>query len=252
MRVWLGVPTARPSARRVPALRARTTRTARGAFVVALALAATAGAAGEDAQGHDATAHQSFADVEYWQRVFDDPRRDAWQKPDEIVRAIGLRPGMAVADLGAGTGYFTSRLSRAVGATGTVYAVEPEPNLVAHLRQRAEKERADNVVPVLASLDNPRLPAGGIDVLVVVDTFHHIDARPTYFRNVRRVLRPAGRVAVVDWQKRDTPEGPPVDHRLARDQVVEEMTAAGYRLVDEPDVLPYQYLLVFTVRPANP
>ncbi len=197
---------------------------------------------------HDATARHSFADVPYWVSIFDDPARDAWQKPGELLAALGVRRGMAVADLGAGTGYFSRRLSEAVGARGTVFAVDVEPALVAHLRERAEQERTANVVPVLASPDNPRLPAAGVDLVLVVDTYHHLDDRLAYLRRMRRVLRPAGRVAIVEWQKRELPVGPPVEHKLARGQVLDEMRAAGYRLVAAPDVLPYQYVVVFTAR----
>jgi SAM-dependent methyltransferase len=126
-----------------------------------------------------------------------------------------------------------------------VLAVDPEPTLVAHLRQRAEREGSANVVPVLASLDNPRLPAGLVDVVLIVDTFHHIDDRVAYFRRLRQALRPPGRIAIVDWQKRELPVGPEMDHKLAREQVVREMETAGYRLVEEPSILPYQYFLIF-------
>jgi ubiquinone/menaquinone biosynthesis C-methylase UbiE len=197
---------------------------------------------------HDATARHSFADVPYWVSVFDDPARDGWQKPRALVAALGIRRGMTVADLGAGTGYFSRWLSEAVGPTGTVLAVDVEPSLVAHLRERAEHDRTANVVPVLASPDNPRLPAGGVDLVLVVDTYHHLDDRLVYLRRMRRVLRPAGRVAIVEWQKRELPVGPPMEHKLAREQVVDEMTAAGYRLVAEPPILPYQYVVVFRAR----
>src|SRR5438132_4663197 len=206
------------------------------------------GAARAHAASDDATSHRSFADVEHWVSVFDDPARDAYQKPEEVVRALRIRPGMRVADLGAGTGYFSRHLSTAVGASGTVLAVDTEPELVRHLRERAEKERTDNVVPILASPDNPRLPRGAVDLVLLVDTFHHIDHRVAYFGRLRATLAPSGRVAVVDWQKRETPVGPELEHRLAREQVVEEMRAAGYALVAEPDVLPYQYCLVFRPR----
>jgi predicted methyltransferase len=196
---------------------------------------------------HDATpgSRHSFADVPHWVSVFDDPARDAWQKPDEIVRALGITPGMRVADLGAGTGYFSRRLSEAVGPTGTVFAVELEPALAVHLRERAEQEKTANVVPILASADNPRLPAGGVDLVLVADTYHHLDDRLGYFRRLAADLAPGGRVAVVDWEKRPTPIGPDVAHRLARDTVVGEMEAAGYALVAGPHVLEHQYLLVF-------
>ena len=195
---------------------------------------------------HDATARHSFDDVEHWSRVFDDPARDAWQKPAEVVAALALAPGATVADVGAGTGYFSRHLSRAVGATGTVLAADTEPALVEHLRRRAEKEGLANLVPILASPDNPRLPAGTVDVVLIVDTWHHIDDRVSYARRLATALRSGGRVAIVDWHKRELPVGPPLDHKLAREQVIAEMTQAGYRLASEPDLLPWQYVLVFT------
>jgi len=205
------------------------------------------GKASHPAGQHDATTHHSFADAEGWARVFDDPSRDEWQRPKDVVSALGLRPGMAVADLGAGTGYFSRYLCDAVGGTGSVFAAETEPNLLIHLRKRAEQEHLDVLTPVLASFDNPRLPRASVDVVLVVDTFHHIDDRLTYFRRLQRTLKPGGRVAVIDWQKRELPVGPPSEHKLAREQVLEEMTAAGYQLAGEPQFLPYQYFLIFRV-----
>jgi ubiquinone/menaquinone biosynthesis C-methylase UbiE len=196
----------------------------------------------------DATSRHDFADVEYWTSVFDDPARDVWQKPKELVAALDVRRGSVVADLGAGTGYLSRRLAAAVGPDGTVLAVETEPNLVVHLRQRAERERTPNVVPVLASTDDPRLPIGLVDLILIVDTYHHLDDRRTYLPALRRFLRPGGRVAIVDWQKRELPVGPPMDHKLAREQVLDEMQASGFTLAAEHDILPYQYFLVFRGR----
>jgi len=220
----------------------------RAALVAALALLCAAADVRPADVSHDATSHQSFADTEHWKAVFDDPARAAWQKPEELVRALDVRPGTTVVDLGAGTGYFSRFLSAAVGPRGTVLAVDPEPNMVVQLRARAEREKTDNVVPILASPDNPRVPPGSADLILIVDTFHHIDDRLAYVRRLRSFLRPDGRVAIVDWQKRDLPVGPPLGHKLAREQVVEEMVAAGWRLAAEPDVLPYQYVLVFRPR----
>ena len=157
---------------------------------------------------------------------------------------------MTVADLGAGTGYFARPLAQAVGAHGTVLAADTEPALVEHLRRRAEQEGLANLVPILASADNARLPAGGADLILIVDTYHHIDDRVAYLRRLAAALKASGRVAVVDWQKRALPVGPALDHKLAREQVIEEMSKAGYRLTAEPDVLPYQYFLLFT--PTTP
>ena len=216
------------------------------AGVLALLAVATAAIAGPPS--HDATSHRRFDDPAYWSKVFDDPARAEWQKPAEVAAALGLRPGQTVADLGAGTGYFTGPLADVVGPSGTVLAVDVEPNLVAYLRQRAAREHLTNVRVVLASAHDPRLPAAGVDAVLVVDTYHHIDDRIAYFRRLQRALRPHGRVAVVDWHKRPMPVGPEMDHKLAREQVVDEMQAAGYRLVDEPTFLPYQYFLVFEPR----
>jgi predicted methyltransferase len=195
---------------------------------------------------HDATVRHSFADVPHWIAVFDDPARDAWQKPAEVVQALEIRRGMCVADLGAGTGYFSRYLSAAVGERGTVFAIDTEPNLVMYLRERAEREQRPNVVPILASADNPRLPAGMVDLVLIVDTVHHIDDRVDYARRLQRALKPGGRVVVIDFKKdADISVGPPAEHRLARAQVIEEFQSAGYKLIAAPEVLPYQYFLIF-------
>ncbi len=192
-----------------------------------------------------ATSHRRFDDVEYWTGVFDASERAAWQRPDELVRALALTPGSVVADLGAGTGYFISHLSQSVGADGTVYAVEVEPTMVEHLRTRAEEAGLDNVVPVLASLDNARLPVRHVDLILIVDTFHHLDDREVYFTRLKRSLTASGRIAIVDWKKQELPEGPPPPHKIARNQVVHEMLAADFKLAAEFRFLPYQYFLVF-------
>jgi SAM-dependent methyltransferase len=200
---------------------------------------------------HDATARHSFADVDYWKSIFEDPARDEWQHPAALVAALRLKPSMRVADLGAGTGYFTHYLSRAVGKGGTVFAVELEPNLVVHLRDRAERDGLANVVPVLASADDPRLPRGAVDLVLIVDTFHHIDDRLSYLRRLGAALTDRGQIAIVDWEKRPLPVGPPPEHKIAREQVIAEMTAAGYALVEQPAFLPYQYFLVFRAAPPR-
>jgi len=104
------------------------------------------------------------------------------------------------------------------------------------VRERAEDEPAD-----------PKLPEP-VDVALIVDTYHHIDGRHAWLERLRGALRPAGRVAIVEWQKRPLPVGPEMEHKLAREQVVDEMTASGFELVGEPDILPYQYLLIFRRR----
>jgi predicted methyltransferase len=197
------------------------------------------------ADSDDATARHPFDDVAKWEKIFDDPRRAEWQQPAAIVRALALKPGMVVADVGAGTGYFERALSDAVGPRGSVLAVEVEPNLVTHLRARAEREGTANVIPILGSTADPRLPAGRVDRILYVDTYHHLDDRVDYFRRLLGALAPGGLVVVVDWKKEKSAIGPPLDHRLAREQVLREMEQAGYRVVDTDVTLPEQYVLVF-------
>ena len=192
-----------------------------------------------------ATATHRFDNVAYWAKIFDDPKRDAWQKPAELVAALQLPVGSTVADLGAGTGYFERYLSQAVGPNGAVLAVEVEPRLIVYLRDRAEREQLANVTPVFASFDNPRLPPASTDLILIADTYHHLDHRHRYLPLLTRALRPGGRIAIVDWKPGDLPEGPEPSHKLAPDKVIAEMRAAGLALVAQPDILPYHYVLIF-------
>jgi ubiquinone/menaquinone biosynthesis C-methylase UbiE len=197
-----------------------------------------------------ATVTHDFEDVERWSALFDDPARGVWQRPSLVVRVIGIEEGDVVADLGAGTGYFTSTLSAAVGPRGKVYAVDVEPKLLEHLRAREDVRDRPNVTTLLAAPDDPKLPAREVDVVLVVDTWHHIDRRRAYLDKLAAALSPRGRVAIVDWHEGELPVGPPPGHKLARDKVVAEFEGAGWSLSTESVVLPYQYVLVF--RPLRP
>ena len=204
---------------------------------LALALAGSAAAQAP----HD---HQHpFADAERWTRVFDDPKRDAWQKPQEVIEALALKPNAVVADIGAGTGYFTVRLARAL-PRGKVYAVDLEPDMVKHLAARAKREHLANVVAVQAAMDDARLPEK-VDLALFVDTYHHIDDRRGYFAKLKESLKPGGRVAIIDFTL-DSETGPPPRARVAPERVKSELAAAGYKLADEPAFLENQYFLVFT------
>ncbi len=186
--------------------------------------------------------HRHFSDAERWAQVFDDPARDKWQKPDQVVAALTLAPDARVADIGSGTGYFSVRLARAV-PEGTVYGADLEPDMVRYLNARAEKEKLANLASHVAAPDDPKLPAP-VDLVLVVDTYHHVGARAQYFAKLRETLRPGGRVAIIDF-KLDSPTGPPPAGRIAPAQVEQEMTQAGYRRIAAHEFLPYQYFLVF-------
>jgi ubiquinone/menaquinone biosynthesis C-methylase UbiE len=193
----------------------------------------------------DATTRHSFGDVERWVEVFDDPERAGWQKPEEVVRALSLKKGMNVADIGAGTGYFNPYLARAVAPGGKVFASDLESKLVEHMKARAVKEKTPNVVTILAEADDPKLPDGRLDLILIVDTYHHFDDRLLYFRTLKKTFRPGGRLVIIDFLKKELPIGPAVDHKLTSDQVIAELKTAGYRLSEKHDFLPYQYFLIF-------
>jgi cyclopropane fatty-acyl-phospholipid synthase-like methyltransferase len=183
-------------------------------------------------------------DPEASAKTFDDPARDAWQMPDRVIATLALKPGQIVADIGSGTGYFSVRLAKpALGLK--VYGSDIEPEMVKYLRERAVRERLGNIISVQATADSPNLPEP-VDVVLIVDTYHHIGNRELYFRSLERSLRPGGRVAIIDF-KPDSPEGPPKEFRLTPDQFKSEMSHAGYRLVAQDDFLPRQNFLIFEV-----
>ena len=191
------------------------------------------------------THQHSFSDAEKWSHVFDDPERDAWQKPHQVIHALALKPDARVADLGAGTGYFSARLANML-PKGRVYAVDIEPDMVRYLEARAKRENLRNLVAVAGAPGDPLLPEK-VDLILLVDVYHHIEDRARYFSRLRAALRPGGRIAVVDFRL-DSPQGPPPSARIAPETVKTEMRAAGYTLSAEHSFLPYQYFLVF--RPA--
>lgn len=191
------------------------------------------------------THEHRFSGAERWARVFDDPARDRWQKPDEVIAALALAPDATVADIGAGTGYFAVRLARAV-PKGRVYAVDIEPDMIRYLGERARRESLPNLQPVLGKPDDPQLPEP-VDRVLIVDTYHHIGGRVAYFGRLRERLKPGGEVAIVDFTL-DSPVGPPRSARIAADAVRAEMQRAGYALAARHDFLPHQYFLVFRPR----
>lgn len=195
------------------------------------------------ASAQSPSTHQHrFSDAERWAGVFDDPKRDVWQKPDEVLRALGLPPDAVVADVGAGTGYFAVRLAERL-PSGRVYAVDVEPDMIRHLEERATRENRGNLVAVQGTPNDPKLPEK-VDLALLVNVYHHVDAREAYFRRLGDSLRPGGRVAIVDFRL-DSPAGPPRGARIARELVKDELKRAGYALVREHDFLPNQYFLVF-------
>lgn len=214
-------------------------------LLIALAGAAlaTGPAAAQSPHAHD----HSFGDADKWAKVFDDPKRDAWQKPHQVIRALALKPDAVIADIGSGTGYFAMRFAHMV-PNGRVYGVDTEPDMVKYLAERAKREGMGNVTAVAGAPGDPRLPEKA-DLIILVDVYHHVENRERYFSRLRDSLKPGGRVAVIDFRM-DSPEGPPKAARIAPAKVTSEMKQAGYALDREHGFLPNQYFLVF--RSAKP
>jgi len=210
-----------------------------------IALAALAAALLFSTPARSQTVHSHehrFDDADKWAKVFDDPKRDAWQKPHEVIAALALAPDAVVADLGSGTGYFSARLAHFV-PKGRVYGVDTEPDMVKYLAERAKREGLANVIAVAGSPDDARLPQK-VDLVLLVDVYHHISDREKYFRKLRESLKPGGRVAVIDFRQ-DADQGPPKGERIPPARVRSEMAQAGFDLAAEHGFLPVQYFLVF-------
>lgn len=183
-----------------------------------------------------------FSGAEKWSKLFDDPERDAWQKPHEVLQALKLAPDASVADIGSGTGYFAVRLAHVV-PKGRVYGVDAEPDMVRYLAERAKREGLANLTAVAAKPNDPGIPSA-VDLVILVDTYHHVPDRERYFRNLQKSLKPGGRLAIIDFTL-DSPVGPPKRARIPADMVKKELARAGYALAEEHAFLPNQYFLVF-------
>jgi SAM-dependent methyltransferase len=193
-------------------------------------------------EGGDGAFHHRFQGSENWAKEFDSAERDEWQKPQEVLDALRIGKTAIVADIGAGTGYFATRIAR-LAPQGRVYAVDVEPDMTRYLEERAKREGISNLTPVLAQGDSPALPEP-VDLALVVDTYHHIGHRIVYFSRLKSQLKDDGRLAIIDF-KADSPNGPPPQYRIPPEQVVEELNAAGFTLAEQPSFLPRQYLLIF-------
>jgi cyclopropane fatty-acyl-phospholipid synthase-like methyltransferase len=212
-------------------------------LTAALVLSAFTGLLPGSAAAQAPNTHQhSFGGAEHWAKVFDDPERDVWQKPHEVIQALGLQPDAVIADIGSGTGYFSVRFAN-MTPKGRVYGVDTEPDMVKYLAERAKREGLKNVTAVAGAPDDPRLPEKA-DLIILVDVYHHVGDRERYFRQLQKSLKPGGRIAVIDFRM-DSPVGPPQSARIAAERVKDELKRAGYALAQEHAFLPNQYFLVF-------
>jgi arsenite methyltransferase len=165
----------------------------------------------------------------------EDPSRDAWQKPHEVIMALKLKPTEVIADIGAGSGYFTRRFAH---HAAKVYAVDISADLLA-------KTKGEKIETVLATPDDPKLPAASVDTIFICDVLHHIENREAYYKKLAAALKPGGRIVNIDFHKRDLPVGPPVSMKISEDEVRKEFSAAGFKQSAKHTFLPHQYFLEF-------
>jgi len=173
------------------------------------------------------------------------PDRDLWQRPDQVMDAMGIADASVVADIGAGSGWFTIRLARRVGPQGLVYAEDVQPEMINAVTRRVQREGLTNVRAVRGQNSDPKLPAGSLDAALVVDAYHEVEDRVTMLANLARALKPQGRIGVVDFRLDGTGPGPSPEERVSPDVVVKDAAKAGLRLVRQEAFLPYQYFLIF-------
>jgi ubiquinone/menaquinone biosynthesis C-methylase UbiE len=187
-------------------------------------------------------------------QIFEGEGREKYQKPDEVIRQMDLAPGDVVCEVGAGSGYFTPYLSKAVGSTGKVYAEDPQPEFLELLKQKKEKQGLENVEIVLGTYTDTNLPDGDCDVTFVLDAYHHFEWPKTMLDAMKRDTRRDGRLVIVDWYRRQNPifdmwKIDALKHlRLDVDGVIAEIESHGWKHADTRRFLDHQFLAVFTPR----
>ncbi len=178
--------------------------------------------------------------------MLEGPDREAWQRPDLIMDALGIGDGSVVADLGAGGGWFTVRLAKRVGPNGVVYAEDIQPQMIEAIQRRVQREGLRNVSTVLGAADHPSLPRERLDAALMVETFYEVEDRHSLLTNVRDALKPGGRLGIVEYRTDGGGPGPPLEQRLPPAQVIRAVETAGFRFLRQEQFLPYQYLLIFS------
>ena len=175
------------------------------------------------------------------------PDRDAWQRPDQVMDKLLIAERSVVADLGAGSGWFTIRLAGRVGPNGIVYAQDVQPQMIEAITRRTVRAQLTNVRTVLGTSSDPRLP-GPIDAALIVDAYHEWEQPVVMLRNIARTLKAGGRIGILEYKKDGWGPGPPMDERMDPEPIIRDAEAAGLRLLSRETFVRYQYMLVFTHR----
>jgi SAM-dependent methyltransferase len=194
--------------------------------------------------GVDPSHLRPFAEVEKYIEFLERPDRAAWQKPGDVVRALGLHGDETVLDLGAGSGYFSFQLARAV-PRGKVVAADLEPEMIRHIHHKAVAEGITNLAPVIIKTDDPQVPLDA-DMVFICDVLHHVQDRQAWLKKMVSEMKPGARLVLIEFKEGNLPEGPPEAVKIPRQRMVELVNQAGLALEGEkPDLLPYQVFLVF-------
>jgi SAM-dependent methyltransferase len=190
-----------------------------------------------------------------WARGYTDllerPDREDVQKSPEILKALAFKPGERVADIGAGTGYFTFQVADAVGPSGRVLALDIAPEMLEYLDLRVRARKAANVVPRRVASDDPQLEPASVDTILMIDAIHYVKDRVAYATKLRPALAPGGRVVIIDYRPKpmsERPWGPPPEQQFPKEQMDREMAAAGFRVSAAFDFLPEQFFVIYVPR----
>ena len=168
------------------------------------------------------------------------------EEPDMALDAIMLLKGSTVADVGAGSGYMTVKMAKRVGPTGKVYANDIQPEMLALLRERLAKEKISNVETVLGTVDDPKLPTGAIDLILMVDVYHEFSEPQKMLRRMHEALKSGGRLVLLEYRKEDPAIPIRPEHKMSRAEAKLEVEAEGYKLSKVDEVLPRQHILIFS------
>jgi len=176
------------------------------------------------------------------------PEREAEEAPSKALAALELKPGMVVADIGAGSGYYTSRMAKLVGPAGRVFATDIQPGMLEILNRRIQSEGLANVTTVLGAMDDPKLAPASIDLAIMVDVYHELQAPQVFLQKLRSVFKPGGRLVLVEFRKED-PKVPILEvHKMSVAEVKMELEAEGFVIDRVIDVLPWQHIIVLRVK----
>ena len=176
------------------------------------------------------------------------PEREDEEAPSKALDALDLKPGMVVADIGAGSGYYASRIAKRVGATGRVYATDIQPGMIEILDRRIKSEGLSNVTTILGGMDDPRLPAASIDLAIMVDVYHELQQPQLFLQRLKPAFKPGGRLVLLEFRKED-PNVPILEvHKMSVAEVKAELEHEGFIIDRVIDVLPWQHIIVLRVK----